>query len=95
MLSHCVREGALPAGEAVLRLSACPNGSSLVDRKYQGILGGVVAFANSIGPVLGGVLTEKASCMSIQAVVLMIFANRIAPNPREMVFRKHSLPHLP
>lgn len=93
-MSLCGREGALPAGEAVLRLCARPNEFSLVYRKYQGILGGVVAFANSIGPVLGGVLTEKASCMSIQAVGLIIFANRIAPNPREMVFRKHSLPHL-
>jgi MFS family permease len=34
--------------------------------KYQGILGGVVACANSVGPVLGGVFTEKASCKSLQ-----------------------------
>jgi len=38
---------------------------SLKERgKYQGILGGVVATANSVGPVLGGVFTEKASCES-------------------------------
>lgn len=58
-------------------------------------MGGVVAFANSIGPVLGGVLTEKASCMSIQAGGLVTFADQIASKSREMVFRKHSLPHLP
>jgi MFS family permease len=33
---------------------------SLKDRgKYQGITGGVVATANSLGPILGGVFTEK------------------------------------
>ncbi|KAH8084733.1 efflux pump antibiotic resistance protein [Filobasidium floriforme] len=51
--------------------------------KYQGILGGVVAFANSIGPVLGGVLTEKASwrwCFWINlpmaglAIAVVVFA---------------------
>ncbi len=35
---------------------------SLRDRgKYQGILGGVVALSNSVGPILGGVFTEKVS----------------------------------
>ncbi|KAJ9099214.1 hypothetical protein QFC21_004094 [Naganishia friedmannii] len=35
---------------------------SLKDRgKYQGILGGVVALSNSLGPVLGGVFVDKAS----------------------------------
>jgi len=35
---------------------------SLKDRgKYQGITGGVVATANSVGPILGGIFTEKAS----------------------------------
>ena len=29
--------------------------------KYQGILGMVVATANSIGPLVGGIFTEKAS----------------------------------
>lgn len=33
---------------------------SLKDRgKYQGITGGVVAVANSLGPILGGVFTER------------------------------------
>ncbi|WWD17805.1 hypothetical protein CI109_102247 [Kwoniella shandongensis] len=35
---------------------------SLKERgKYQGIAGGVVALANSCGPILGGVFTEKAT----------------------------------
>jgi len=29
--------------------------------KYQGIMGGVVALANSLGPIIGGLFTEKAS----------------------------------
>ena len=28
--------------------------------KYQGIIGVVVAFSNSVGPIVGGSLTEKA-----------------------------------
>lgn len=35
---------------------------SLKDRgKYQGITGGVVAVANSVGPILGGIFTEKVT----------------------------------
>lgn len=35
---------------------------SLKDRgKYQGITGGVVAIANSVGPILGGIFTEKVT----------------------------------
>ena len=35
---------------------------SLKERgKYQGMIGGVVATSNSLGPILGGVFTEKAS----------------------------------
>jgi MFS family permease len=53
---------------------------SLKERgKYQGILGGVVATANSIGPVLGGVFTEKASCESQSDVSLRIRADLSNP----------------
>lgn len=35
---------------------------SLKERgKYQGLIGGVVALSNSLGPILGGIFTEKAS----------------------------------
>lgn len=35
---------------------------SLKERgKYQGITGSVVAVSNSLGPVLGGILTERAT----------------------------------
>lgn len=35
---------------------------SLKDRgKFQGFTGGVVAIANSVGPILGGVFTEKVT----------------------------------
>jgi len=35
---------------------------SLKERgKYQGIIGVVVALSNSLGPILGGIFTEKAS----------------------------------
>ncbi len=41
---------------------------SLKDRgKYQGIIGGVVALSNSLGPILGGIFTEKGSFMSLSA----------------------------
>jgi len=35
---------------------------SLKDRgKYQGIIGVVVALSNSLGPILGGIFTEKVT----------------------------------
>lgn len=51
-------------GGGILTLSMIIIGDvvSLKDRgKYQGIIGGVVAVANSLGPILGGIFTEKAS----------------------------------
>ncbi|KAK8865997.1 hypothetical protein IAR55_001148 [Kwoniella newhampshirensis] len=56
---------------------------SLKDRgKYQGISGGVVALANSFGPILGGIFTEKVTwrwCFYINlpltsaAMIIIIF----------------------
>lgn len=56
---------------------------SLKDRgKYQGITGGVVAIANSAGPILGGIFTEKVTwrwCFYINlpltalAIIVIVF----------------------
>ncbi|TXT11261.1 hypothetical protein VHUM_02012 [Vanrija humicola] len=62
---------------------------SLKDRgKYQGITGGVVAIANSLGPILGGIFTEKVTwrwCFYINlpltalAIVTIIFLLPLKP----------------
>ncbi|KAL1410653.1 hypothetical protein Q8F55_004672 [Vanrija albida] len=62
---------------------------SLKDRgKYQGITGGVVAIANSAGPILGGIFTEKVTwrwCFYINlpltalAIVTIVFLLPLKP----------------
>lgn len=42
--------------------------------KYQGIIGGVIALSNGVGPIIGGALTERATWRAIWWLVMPIAA---------------------
>jgi MFS family permease len=69
---------------------------SLKDRgKFQGISGGVVALSNSLGPILGGIFTEKLgwrycfyitlpfTCVSLVVIIFVLPLRKVAGSVRE------------